>query len=95
MPGERVEDAAIRETQEEVGVTVKLDGLVGLHSETGNRVILVVYRGHIIEGQPKPGEESLAVKYFEPEELPDMAFDRDIGIIRDWHQRFVVGAARG
>ncbi len=87
--GERVEDAAIRETQEEIGVTVELDGLLGLHSETGNRVILAVYRGHIVEGTPSPGEESLAVAYFPPDSLPDLAFDRDAGIIRDWQERFV------
>ncbi len=90
--GEKVEDAAIRETQEEVGVTVELDDLLGIHSETGNRVILVVYQGHIVEGEPKPGDESLAVEYFGPDELPDMAFERDIKIIRDWHQRFTVAA---
>lgn len=90
--GEKVEDAAIRETQEEVGVTVELDGLLGIHSETGNRVILVVYRGHIVEGAPRPGEESLAVDYFAADGLPDMAFERDVRIIADWHQRFGAGA---
>ena len=91
--GEKVEDAAIRETQEEVGVTVELDGLVGLHSETGNRVILVVYRGHIVEGEPRPGDESLAVEYFPADALPDLAFDRDRGIIHDWHRRFIADPA--
>ena len=92
--GEKVEDAAIRETQEEVGVTVELDGLLGLHSETGNRVILVVYRGHIVDGEPRPGEESLAVDYFPADELPDMAFERDIKIIHDWHERFATSPAQ-
>ena len=33
--GERVEDAAVRETLEETGLHVRLNGLVGLYSETG------------------------------------------------------------
>lgn len=91
--GEMVEDAAIRETQEEVGVTVELDGLLGVHSETGNRVILVVYRGHIVRGEPRPGPESLAVDYFPTDVLPELAFDRDRGIIHDWHRRFTTDTA--
>ena len=89
--GERVEDAAIRETQEEIEVTVELDGLLGLHSETGNRVILAVYRGHIVSGTPSPGPESLAVGYFDTDNMPELAFERDARIIRDWHLRYVVG----
>ena len=84
--GEKVEDAAIRETQEEVGVTVELDGLQGIHSETGNRVILVVYHGHIVAGEPRAGDESLAVDYFAPDDLPALAFERDQGIIREWSE---------
>ncbi len=92
--GEKIEDAAIRETQEEICVTVELDGLLGLHSETGNRVILVVYHGHIVEGEPRPGPESMAVDYFPADTLPELAFDRDRGIILDWHDRFAAQPAR-
>ena len=84
--GERVEDAAIRETLEETEVTVRLDGLQGIYSATGDRVILIIYRGTIEAGTPTPGPESLAVGYFSPDHLPDLAFERDERIIQEWKQ---------
>jgi 8-oxo-dGTP diphosphatase len=82
--GEKVEDAAVRETLEETQVRVKLDGLLGVYSETGNRVVLVVYRGSIVDGEPTAGPESLAVGFFDPNELPELAFPRDGQIIEEW-----------
>ncbi len=82
--GENVEDAAIRETFEETEVQVVLDGLQGVYSETGDRVVLVVYRGTIVKGEPKAGPESLAVGFFDPSDLPELAFPRDGRIIDEW-----------
>jgi len=82
--GEQVETAAKREVMEEVGVEVKIGELIGVYSEEGSRVILVVYQGAIISGSPSPGEESEEVAYFSLSELPQMAFPRDVGIIGKW-----------
>jgi len=82
--GEQVETAAIREVMEEVGVEVKIEELIGVYSEEGSRVILVVYQGTIISGSPSPGEESEEVAYYSLSELPQMAFPRDVGIIGKW-----------
>ena len=84
--GETVENAAVRETREEVQVEVRLDGLLGVYSQEGDRVILVLYRGIIVSGDPHPGSESMAVDYFHPESLPELAFPRDARIIQDWYK---------
>ena len=82
--GESVEDAAVRETFEETQVRVRLAGLQGVYSETGDRVVLIVYRGVIAEGSPAPGPESIAVGFFDLDRLPNLAFPRDERIIREW-----------
>ena len=82
--GESVEDAAVRETFEETQVRVELTALQGVYSETGDRVVLIVYRGAIAEGEPAAGPESLAVGFFDPDDLPELAFPRDDRIIREW-----------
>jgi 8-oxo-dGTP diphosphatase len=90
--GEKVEDAAVREVWEEALVEVRLDGLLGVYSEKGDRVILIAYHGAIVSGEPKPGPESQAVGYFHPNKLPDLAFPRDRYIIEDWQAALLKGA---
>ena len=83
--GEVLEEAAVREVQEELQVAARLIGLVGVYSHRDDPVVLVVYAGSIDEGQPCPdGHEVSEVALFPPESLPDMAFEHDYRIIRDW-----------
>jgi 8-oxo-dGTP diphosphatase len=82
--GEVVEQAAVREVQEEIGVEVEIDGLVGLYSSAGEAVILVVYASHIVGGTLAPGPEMSELAIFPPEGLPPMAFTHDRRIIADW-----------
>ena len=60
-PGESFAKAAIREAQEETGLKVELDNLVGIYSRTGNGHSydhIVVFKAHPIGGslQPQKGE---------------------------------------
>ena len=41
--GESVEDAAIRETKEEIGVDIEITSLVGVYSRSTDRIVVVVY----------------------------------------------------
>ncbi len=82
--GEVVEDAAIRETEEETGVHVQLERLLAVQSEPGNRVVLVVYTGSIIGGEMRAGTEATAVGLFSLDNLPDLAFTHDRELIEAW-----------
>jgi 8-oxo-dGTP diphosphatase len=82
--GEKVEDAAVRETREEVGLDVALGPLLGLFSETGETVALAVYLAERATGQPVAGDDLIDVGWFSPDELPDLAFPRDRRIVELW-----------
>lgn len=68
--GESVPEAAIRETREETGLTVTLDGLVGVYSQAGVKVVIIAYRGRAEGGQAKAGGDAAEVALFAPGQLP-------------------------
>ena len=82
--GERVEDAAVRETFEETGLEVRLARFLGLYSHTGNPVVLAVYAGNTVSGNITTSEESDEVASFAPDELPELAFEHDAEIVATW-----------
>src|SRR5947209_19464489 len=84
--GEQVERAAEREVTEELGLAVLLTHLLGVYSEPGNPVVLIVYTGEIPAGREPTvqAEEISALGYFHPTDLPPLAFDHDRAIIADW-----------
>lgn len=79
--GEVVEAAAVREVREETGFTVALTSLIGLLSSEGETVVLAVYRAHILKGQERPGDDLVALGWFGPGALPELAFPHDRQII--------------
>ena len=91
--GEVVEEAAVREVQEETGLVVKTDGLVGLFSEAGNPVMVAVFAAHEVGGLLHPGPETLKVGFFPVEELPPLAFPRDEEILGRWRDAPGLGQA--
>ncbi|MDI3298623.1 MAG: NUDIX hydrolase [Bacillota bacterium] len=84
--GETVESAARRETEEEVGLRVELEGLVGVYSYVDSVVVTVVYAARVLEGEPRPGPETLEIRTFLPEEIPwsELAFESTGEALRDW-----------
>ena len=74
--GERVEDAAIRETWEETGLKVEVSHLLNAYSYPGYPVVVMVYPATVIAGEPRALDETLAVKFFAPADIPwqDLAF---------------------
>src|SRR5690242_11817976 len=67
--GESVEDAAHRETDEELGIEIELGPLVGVYSRPDERVVLIVYRARAL-GEPQSSSEAPEVCAFAPEEIP-------------------------
>ena len=82
--GEVVEEAAIREVQEETGLLVKIDRLVGLFSEAGRPVIVAAYSGVECGGHLAAGPEALEVGFFALDALPPLAFSGDTEILNRW-----------
>ena len=82
--GERVEDAAVRETLEETGLHVRLTGLVGLYSDTGQPVALAVYAAEVVCGELAAGHDAQGVAFFEIEDMPPLPFPHDYRILEDW-----------
>ncbi len=74
--GESAEGAARRETLEEVGLRVRVTGIVGRpHTLVDPHHLVIAYRG-VADGEPVPGDEVDACRWFAPSELPwdELAF---------------------
>jgi ADP-ribose pyrophosphatase YjhB (NUDIX family) len=88
--GERVADAAVRETLEEVHLRVGISGILDAYSFAGSPVVVVVYAAEVLGGVLAAGDESLEVRVFPPEELPwdELAFESTRAALRDYVNRF-------
>ena len=82
--GESVEDAARRETREELEMEVELGGIVGVYSRASERTVLVVFRARAL-GTGRATAEASEVRAFAPGELPwgELAFWSTEQALRD------------
>jgi ADP-ribose pyrophosphatase YjhB (NUDIX family) len=70
---ETVEQAAIRETEEETGFTVGLDGLLAMWMRSGFPILVVIYRAHIVSGDLRVApDEASEARFFPRQELPPL-----------------------
>ena len=90
--GETVTAAALRETREEAGLDVRLDGLVNIYSYPGRPIIIIVYTASILGGELRIDEESLEARLFTPADIPwtDLAFVSTRDALKD----FMAGRTR-
>ena len=83
--GETVEEAVLREFEEEVGLKARIKKLLGVYSKPDRDP-----RGHVIsivflldaEGEAKAGDDAADARFFPLDNLPPLAFDHE-EIIRD------------
>jgi len=68
--GEKVEEAVVRETREETGLTVKVVRLLKVHSYRHSRTVVLSYLTEYLSGELRVGDEELEVRVFAPEEIP-------------------------
>jgi 8-oxo-dGTP diphosphatase len=85
--GEDPQEAAKRECQEETGLQVRIHSLVdvfyGKEHERGADIV-ILYRGNVESGSLRAGDDAQEVGFFEPNEIPPLAFDATQKAIRRW-----------
>ena len=81
---EKLENALQREVAEECGLTVEVGDLVGVYSDEGEAVILVVYQAIPVGGKLQAGDETSDARVFPIESMPRLAFEHDNRIVNDW-----------
>ncbi|MEN6478346.1 MAG: NUDIX hydrolase [Anaerolineales bacterium] len=88
--GEHPEETAIRETLEETGVAVQLDGLLSVSTFGGSEEpfgVLLLYAAHASTTDASPGDDAAEARFFAPSELPsDIAFANHRQAIEAWAQ---------
>ncbi len=83
--GESAEEAAARETLEEVCLEVEVGRLVGVYTRIEPGVVVIVYEGRAL-GEASVGHETTEIGWFAPDEIPwnDLAFDSTSAALTDW-----------
>lgn len=87
-PGERLEDAAVREAREETSLKVRLLALLGCYSDPARDP-----RGHTVSpvyvaearGEPRAADDARHLELFDPAEPPPLAFDHEL-ILADYRE---------
>ena len=87
--GERVDEAACRETLEECCLEVEITGLLGVYSYVGRPVVVVVYTARPSGGALQAADEALEARAHAPAEIPwnDLAFPSTFHALRDYVAR--------
>ncbi|MEO8284915.1 MAG: NUDIX hydrolase [Chloroflexota bacterium] len=95
---ETTEEAAVRETLEELGCDVRLDGLLGVYSRGSVPIVNIVYLASFAHERRTPctTKEAIEVCSFAPTEIPwaDLAFPSTEMVLRDWIARGSPGTTR-
>lgn len=86
---ESIEDAAMRELEEETGVKGKITSLVDVDSCSNyfyGDLIFLTFEAVQIGGRLAPGSDTVAVKYYPIEKMPRLAFDSNAKAVRTFIQ---------
>jgi ADP-ribose pyrophosphatase YjhB (NUDIX family) len=87
---EAPEQAAIREFLEETGLEVRLTDLLDVRqyrNDARGPGVVILYRGQVVGGEPRAGDDASEVGFFGPKELPeDIAFATHRRVLARWQE---------
>jgi ADP-ribose pyrophosphatase YjhB (NUDIX family) len=87
--GEHPDACVLREAKEETNLECKIRRLLGVYHQKGWRyrsVIVLAYLLDTIGGEPRAGDDAVAIGYYGHEALPDIPFSSHRDIIHDLFQ---------
>jgi len=88
--GEVVEDALVRETQEETLLTVRPIRLLNIYSYPDHRTVIAAYVTEYVSGELAAGDETLEARVFGLKEIPwpQIAFSSTQEALREYISRY-------
>lgn len=89
--GERPEQTAVRELQEETGVIAQLTGLFGVYAGFDDprvRAVLILYTGTATGGEERAGDDAIELEWFPLDALPaELAFASHRQALTEFRER--------
>jgi ADP-ribose pyrophosphatase YjhB (NUDIX family) len=86
--GETPERAALRELQEETGLTGRINSLIGVTTSPGTlyrSILLIGYLVTCFSGSATAGDDASDVNFFDTDNIPDVAFESHQSFIRIYY----------
>ncbi len=89
--GERAEAAAERETFEETGMRVEVEGIIGLYTYDGQIPAIAAFAAKVVGGELAPLDETMDARVFPKDSLPwgEIAFPSTERALKDYLRRTV------
>jgi len=86
--GEEVKAAAVRETEEECGLKIRIKDLLGVYSYPGKIPVVIVYTARYLTGDLSPKDETLETGLFSEGRIPwqDLAFQSTVDALKDYYK---------
>lgn len=91
--GEDPRDVAVREVYEETNLRVAIEELVDVYfnppTGQGGASLFILYRGRLLGGEIEAGDDADAAAFFDPNEVPELAFASTRDAIRQLRKQVV------
>src|SRR5262249_47289104 len=85
---ESTEQAAVRETLEEIGCHIEITRLFGVYSHANSPVVNIVFLARLVppNAEPTVSTEAIEVRAFSPDQIPwsELAFPSTERVLKDW-----------